>query len=78
MLKNCVFKASVDTVEWCIAAGKRAIKTMAQTALSMMVVGAAITEMDWAYIGSVALGAGVASVLMSIVGIKEVPAKEAN
>ena len=31
MLKNCVFRADVDTRQWIHAAGRRAIKTMAQT-----------------------------------------------
>ena len=29
MLKNCVFRADVDTIQWVKAAGIRAIKTMA-------------------------------------------------
>ena len=31
MLKNCVFRADVDTIQWVKAAGIRAVKTMAQT-----------------------------------------------
>ena len=75
MFKNCVFKPSVDTVEWCKAAGKRAVKTMAQTALGMITVGSAVKEVDWLYIGSVSLVAGIISVLTSIVGVPEVKGK---
>lgn len=32
-MKNCVFKPNVNTIEWLKAAGVRAVKTMAQTAL---------------------------------------------
>ena len=34
MLNKCVFKPDVNTVDWCKKAGKRAIKTMAQAALT--------------------------------------------
>ena len=73
MFKNCVFKPNVNTMQWLKAALVRAIKTMAQTALSMLVVGAALSETDWVLLGSVSLSAGIASILTSIVGIKEVP-----
>ena len=76
MFKNCVFKTSVSTKEWFKAAGIRAIKTMAQTAGGMLTVGMTLAEVNWMYVGSVALVAGIYSILMSIVGIKEVPQKE--
>ena len=53
MFKNCVFKVSVSTKEWWKAAGMRAIKTVAQTAVSMIVVGSTATEVDWLNILSV-------------------------
>ena len=40
MLKNTVFKPSVNTQKWAKAAAIRAIKTMAQVAGSMLVIGA--------------------------------------
>ena len=54
MFKNCVFKLSVDTKSWFEASGKRAVKTFAQTMASMITVGAAVNELDWGYIASVA------------------------
>ena len=47
MLKNCVFKVSVSTKKWMKAAGIRAIKTMAQTAVSIIAVGSTVTTVDW-------------------------------
>ena len=70
MFKNNIL--SVDTKKWLKAAGIRAVKTVAQTALGMITVGAAVNELDWVYIGSVSLVAGIASVLTSIVGVPEV------
>lgn len=72
MFKNCVFKVSVDTKEWWKAAGMRAVKTVAQTAVSMIVVGASATEIDWLNILSVSAVAGIASILTSIAGVPEV------
>ncbi len=62
-------------VTWAKAAAVRAIKTVAQTALASITVGAAISEINWGYIASVAVVAGVASVLTSIAGLPEVPEK---
>lgn len=71
MFKNSVFKASVDTKQWFKAAGVRAIKTMAQVAGSMLVIGA-FNETAWAILIETSLTAGLASLLTSIVGIPEV------
>lgn len=72
MFKNNVFNGNVNSVKWVKAAGVRAVKTMAQTALGMITVGAAVNEIDWMYVGSVALVSGLASVLTSLAGIPEV------
>ena len=53
MFKNCVFKVSVNTQKWLKAAAVRAVKTFAQTAGSMINVGAAVSDLDWRYITSV-------------------------
>lgn len=71
MLKNCVLKPSVDTVKWIKAAGVRAVKTMAQTAVGLIPAAVSITAVDWkVVVGSAAL-AGVVSVLTSVAGIPE-------
>ena len=60
------------STKWWKAAGIRAIKTMCQTAVGMITVGAALTEINWVYIGSVACTAGVLSMLTSVAGLPEV------
>ena len=60
------------TLEWLLAAGVRALKTVAQTALGMFTVGAAFGEVKWTYVISVAVVAGIYSILTSIVGLPEV------
>ena len=48
-------------------AGERAVKTVAQTALATIGVGAAgILDVDWANIASVSVLAGVMSLLTSV------------
>ena len=59
--------------EWFKAAGIRAIKTIAQTAVSMLtgeLVG--IMETDWLAIASVSAMAGIVSLLTSVAGLPEV------
>lgn len=59
--------------EWAIAAGKRAVKTAAQTALAAMgTTVVAITTLDWPQIAALAATAAVASLLTSIAGVPEV------
>lgn len=59
-------------LKWLKCAGIRAIKTVAQTALGMITIGAAMEEVKWLYIGSVSLVAGIYSMLTSIAGLPEV------
>lgn len=61
-----------DWKTWVKAALVRAVKTMAQTAVGMIAVGAAMSEVQWLYVGSVALTAGILSVLTSLAGLPEV------
>lgn len=58
--------------EWLKAAGIRAIKTFAQAMLAGIVIGAAVTEIEWGYIASVAAVSAIASILTSIAGLPEV------
>ena len=62
--------------KWLKAAGVRAIKTMAQTALSLVSVGAVISDIDWLMVGSASLVAGVYSLLTSLAGLPEVRDEE--
>ena len=72
MLKNCVLRVSVDTQKWAKAAGIRALKTMAQTAVAVIGTGAVISAVDWKMVVSSAIVAGVVSLLTSVSGIPEV------
>ena len=71
MFKNSVLKPNVNTVKWFKAAGVRAVKTMAQVASSMLVIGA-FNETAWTVMIETTLAAGLASILTSIAGIPEV------
>lgn len=75
MFNNTVFKPNVDTVKWLKAAGIRAIKTMAEVAVPMIVIGA-FNETAWSLMIQTSLSAGLVSLLLSIVGIPEVVAEE--
>lgn len=57
---------------WLKAAGIRAIKTFAQTAISMLTVGQAFVEINWLNILSVAGVAGLISLLTSVAGLPEI------
>jgi len=55
------------------AAAIRAIRTIAQTAVSLIGVGAVMSDIDWLRVGSASLLAGILSVLTSIAtGLPEV------
>ena len=72
MFKNCVFKVSVNTKRWVKAAGVRAVKTVAQTAVATIGTAAAMGAVDWKMVASASALAGVISLLTSIAGIPEV------
>ena len=76
MFKNCVLKVSVDTKKWIKSATIRAVKTMAQTAVSVIAVGSTIAGVDWKLAVSSAVVAGVVSILTSVAGIPEVECEE--
>lgn len=58
--------------EWIKAAGIRALRTVAQTAVSTIGVAATMGEVNWLTVASTSLLAGIISVLMSIEGLPEV------
>lgn len=53
--------------KYAICAGKRALWTFAETAVGMITVGQAFTEVNWIHIISVSSVAAIASILKSIV-----------
>ncbi len=56
---------------WLRAAGIRAVKTMAQTAVALLPAAATISAVDWKTILGTAALAGVASILTSLAGLPE-------
>ncbi len=62
--------------DWIEKASIRSIKTMAQTAVSLVTIGNMVTDMDWISILSISLTAGIASVLTSIAGLPECEEQE--
>ena len=58
-------------LNWLKAAGIRAVKTMAQTAVATIGVESAIYEVDWLLVLGTSLLAGVLSMLTSIGGLPE-------
>lgn len=61
---------------WLKSAGVRAVKTFAQTAVSMLTVGQAVMEVNWVNVLSISAVSAVISVLTSIAGLPEVDSYE--
>ena len=61
-----------NTKKWFKAAGIRAVKTIAQSAIATIGTSAAFCDINWLAVGSTALLAGVLSLLTSIAGLPEV------
>lgn len=57
---------------WIKAAGIRAAKTMAQTAVALLPASATISAVDWKVVVGTSALAGVASVLTSLAGLPEI------
>jgi len=62
--------------QWAKAAGIRSIKTVAQTAVATIGTSAAMGDVNWMFVGSASLLAGILSLLTSVAGLPEVEEKK--
>jgi hypothetical protein len=63
----------VFTKEWFIAAGIRAVRTIAQTAIATIGTSAVRGDVNWKMVLSASVLAGILSLLTSVAGLPEVP-----
>ena len=63
-------------LKWLKAAGIRAVRTVAQTALGVIGGSVMFSEVNWGTVASAALLAGIISILMSVAGLPEVEDKK--
>ena len=65
-------KIKTNFKTWLKAAGIRALKTLAQTAVATIGTCAVLSEVDWVMVASASALAAVLSILTSIAGLPEV------
>lgn len=63
----------MDWKKWIKAAGVRAVKTVAQTAVATIGTAAVLGEVNWVMVGSAAVLSGILSLLTSVAGLPECP-----
>lgn len=61
----------VKILKWLKAAGIRAIKTVAETAVATIGTSVIISEVDWKLVVSASLLSGLVSLLLSVKGLPE-------
>lgn len=66
---------NVFNMNWLKAAGIRAIKTFAQTAIAMIGTGSAMGEVNWGTVASASVLAAILSILTSVAGLPELKDK---
>lgn len=65
-------RKNILSAKWWAAAGIRAIKTIAQTAVATIGCSAVIETVNWSVVASAAALAGILSLLTSLAGLPEV------
>ncbi|MGL6200908.1 MAG: holin [Lachnospiraceae bacterium] len=69
------FDGFIDPKKWAKAAAVRAVKTVVQTTIAMLGVAVVLGEVNWTMLVSVAVLAGVLSLLTSVTGLPEIKAE---
>ncbi len=59
-------------IRWLKAAGIRAVKTVAETAVATIGTSAVVSQVDWKLVVSASLLSGILSLLISIKGLPEI------
>lgn len=67
-----------DWIEWLKKAEIRAVKTIAQAAIASIGTAAVMGQVDWKYVVSASILAGLLSMLTSVAGLPELKEKENN
>ena len=65
-------RGDIMNLNWWKAAGVRAIKTIAQTAVATIGTSVVLGDVNWVAVGSASVLAGILSMLTSIAGLPEI------